>query len=374
MEKYHVCLVSDQPIPNLIPALLEQPSGVILLTSREMKERAAWLRLVLERKGIRVGECEIDAYDFTSVASSCEKLIRQAGSARTLELNVTCGTKIAALAGFHVFSNAGKRIFYQNTANSQLLELGPALSNKPIHGNHISVFDYLTAYGFSLMTEGGPTVGFEKRQPYLKALGRVLLHNNTLLGRLNATVERYGRKTSASFPLKELGAGGDELINLFVQCGVVSRSDTEVVTMPAEQNVFFCKGGWLEEYVFQAVFDLELDGLKPLINTNVVGKRHHLIENEFDVLFTYTDRLFIISCKTGRLDREMQGLPTKGKEALYELDSLSADAGGLFGRAMLVSARPVRPVDRNRAKEMDIALVEGTEVLEFEQKLRDWLR
>lgn len=46
----HVCLVSKQPLPNLIPILVSdpKPKEVILLVSHEMNERAGWLETVLK--------------------------------------------------------------------------------------------------------------------------------------------------------------------------------------------------------------------------------------------------------------------------------------------------------------------------------------
>ena len=44
----HICTVSDQILPNLIPALMDRPDQVVLLASERMREQAHHLRRVLK--------------------------------------------------------------------------------------------------------------------------------------------------------------------------------------------------------------------------------------------------------------------------------------------------------------------------------------
>ncbi len=54
----HLYLMSDQPTPNLTPALdpATAPKEVILLVSPDRRRQAAWLAGVLQSRGIRVVE------------------------------------------------------------------------------------------------------------------------------------------------------------------------------------------------------------------------------------------------------------------------------------------------------------------------------
>ena len=66
----HVCLVSAQATPNLIPALDEQwrPRRVVLATSSEMNSAADGLERVLKRRGIAIERLMIgDAYDYPGI-------------------------------------------------------------------------------------------------------------------------------------------------------------------------------------------------------------------------------------------------------------------------------------------------------------------
>ena len=61
--------------------------------------------------------------------------------------------------------------------------------------------------------------------------------------------------------------------------------------------------------------------------------------------------------------------PPKGKETIYELDSLTKAIGGLFAQQMLVSAHKLRPVHYWRARASKIEVVHGMEVLHLREKL-----
>lgn len=50
MRRIHVCLVSDQPIPNFTTVLQFKPDTVVLLKTKEMEEKARLFEDVLKRK------------------------------------------------------------------------------------------------------------------------------------------------------------------------------------------------------------------------------------------------------------------------------------------------------------------------------------
>lgn len=58
---------------------------------------------------------------------------------------------------------------------------------------------------------------------------------------------------------------------------------------------------------------------------------------------------------------------------VQQVDTLSDRAGGLFGRPLLVSARRLRDSDRERAKKMEIGLIDGSDVLALKENIRRWL-
>jgi hypothetical protein len=74
-----------------------------LLVSPEMKAQADRLKKIIQPRGIAVEMREIaSADDFAAMQQTCEGIIAENPEAE-LTLNVTGGTKIAALAAFQAF-------------------------------------------------------------------------------------------------------------------------------------------------------------------------------------------------------------------------------------------------------------------------------
>lgn len=175
-ESTHVCLISEQPIPNLIPLLLEKPGRAIFMVSPEMTAQAERLTRVLQPRGISVDSRKIpSAYDFKTVEQACRD-IAQAEISGNLVLNVTGGTKIAALAAFQFFYFNNHRIIYLDTFNNQLLQLAPENSATPLLDNLIKVGDYLIAYGMN--PEHVADSRDAGNRPGLNELAQLLLRTN----------------------------------------------------------------------------------------------------------------------------------------------------------------------------------------------------
>ncbi len=368
----HVCLISDQPIPNLVPLLLEKPVKALLLVSPEMKAQADRLKNIVQPRGIEVEMREIaSAYDFGAMQQTCEEIIKNCPHTE-LTLNVTGGTKIAALAAFQSFYFNNRRIVYLDTFHGKLVQLAPINDFIPVRDNFVKVRDCLLAYGMNPLSGKNPP---PVRRPGLHDLARLLTADSPLLGRLNNAIARCGKNPAyATLHVNDLGPGADDLVSLLEVCGVAGRVSSTGLNMPSREKIFFCHGGWLEEYVYWSVKDLGLRGLDLAMNVEVEwdGKGRQPTKNEFDVLFTHANRLHLISCKASNPERETQS-GSRATEALNELDTLADRAGGLFGRAMLVSARRLSDYDRERAEKMRIRLVEAEAVLHLRDELRRWI-
>jgi hypothetical protein len=289
-----------------------------------------------------------------------------------LTLNVTGGTKVAALAAFQVSYFQNLRIIYLNTRDNQLLQFSPESSSTKIEKNHIKTKDYLVAYGMNPISGAHSS---PKRRPGLSELSETLIGDNDLLSKLNSAIERQRNKNSGiNLNLNELGNNAETLANILHTTGAAEQTNSNNLHISTPENIFFCQGGWLEEHVYWNINDLSIKHLDVAMNVKVEwdGEGKQPTENEFDVLFTQNNRLHIISCKTSNPDRET---PTgdKATETLNELDTLADRAGGLFGRAMLVSARKLRDADRERAKKMKIELVDGQDVLRLKERIQSWM-
>ena len=281
----HVCLISEQPIPNLIPLLLEKPGRAIFLVSPEMTAQAERLKKVLQPRGISVDIRNIpSAYDFKTVEQACRDIAQTEAISGNLVLNVTGGTKIAALAAFQFFYFNNYRIIYLDTFNNQLLQLAPENSATPLLDNLIKARDYLITYGMTPLFWNDARE--ERNLPDLRELARLLVQNEPLLSRLNAAIDRHGKKPSyANLTLTELGEKAEDLAVCLEKCGVATQTQSGVVNISSEEKIFFCQGGWLEEYVYWTVKSLGIKDLDLAMNVKVQwdgkGKKPTKEEAEF---------------------------------------------------------------------------------------------
>ena len=103
--KTHVCIVSDQPIPNYVPILDTQfrPKEVFLLTTPKMQTKAEILKRTIEKRcQIQPEIINIDnAYNMEELKKKILVLLGQiGGQTKDVALNVTGGTKLMAIAAF----------------------------------------------------------------------------------------------------------------------------------------------------------------------------------------------------------------------------------------------------------------------------------
>ena len=119
MQKYdiHVCLVSAQAAPNLLPILDSEfkPKKAIFLVSKAMKQRAEYLAKTFEKLNVKVELKNIsDEFNFGLMEDEIFKLVEEYEN-ESIALNVTGGTKLMSIAAENAFSALGKPIFYIDT-------------------------------------------------------------------------------------------------------------------------------------------------------------------------------------------------------------------------------------------------------------------
>lgn len=394
--KTHVCLVSKELIPNVLPVLLGRPEliapsnlpewirqtdQIVLLTSPEMKQQAELLENFLQPRGFHCENVRIDAYDFASVLTACADVIAKYGDDELI-LNVTGSTKVVAIAAYQQFSSAFKRIIYTDTANDRILVLGNQPDSIPLKNNLLDVGEYLACYGKRLIGVHTDINEVEQRRALTENLCKLFVRHPYLLSHFNWLIPQ---EPEGQYPLTvDLGGkdGSEQLIELLVAAGMATSPEAGQLRMETPDNHFYLHGGWLEEYVYNTVTSMRLDGLDCHLNVNIEWNDPRTsmpTQNELDVLFTCKNRLHVISCKASNLGKirnipqthDGKGVsePPKGKETIYELDSLTKAIGGIFAQQMLVSAHRLRPVHYWRAQASKIEVVHGMEVLHLREKL-----
>jgi hypothetical protein len=374
MSHIHVCLVSEQPIPNLTTMLQFRPEHVILLKTKEMEEKACLLKDVIKQKGFEVTDEVIEAYDINNVINVSESIIKRCKECN-VTLNITGGTKIGTLGTFQAFYTAGKVIFYVDTLHNKILQLFPESQQQDIEITvKISIKDYLAAYGFIVED-------FVKDDSYIfkrKDLTNALANNIDTVKQLNQRLHPFDEEYT-QFPVTISISVNDKFKSIINQLNGVSL-EGNMLKINDFLSLRYLKGGWFEEYVYMQAKALVPDEIKLNVTGRWVTSSKHKPKNEFDVLFSKGNRLFYISCKTSNPNRktyDKQGTDDAegvGREYLYELDSIGDTALGLFGKRMIASARKIEdPYIKGRARILKIDVVDGKDIITMKDKLRQWL-
>ncbi len=370
----HLCLVSAQATPNLIPVMdaATAPRRVVLAVSPDMKPRGDWLSAVLRRHGTQVEVLNVpDAYDF----DGCWEIFSDWLIAQSVDvaLNVTGGTKVMAMAAQDVFREAGKPVFYVNVNNDSVLRLDRG--EQPfVLPTKIKLREYLESHGYSVEGEvQRPNITGEQRD-FLDRLAYESGRLGSSLGRLNWLAQQA--KGSLVSPL-DAGDGGsralDELLGMFSAAGWLSLAENKLV-FRNEAARQFVNGGWLEFLVYQSLANLasKFEFADYAIGLKVIapdGKTR----NELDGAFLYRNTLHLIECKSANLAASGKVEESSGTEALYKLDGLR-DMGGLRTKALLLDYRgSLNDADKRRAAQMKLQIISGSQLRDLTGALKSWL-
>jgi hypothetical protein len=151
--KIHVCLVSDQILANLIPALMERPDRVVLVASRVMKEKGLDARLASQLSAEGIPSDVVDdapdtrLMDIHGYAGKLAAALSEACPDAAVTLNATGGTKLMTLGFVPAFETSGARIIYTDTAHHRIEYIGREIREPEPMTDVLDVPGYLAAQG-----------------------------------------------------------------------------------------------------------------------------------------------------------------------------------------------------------------------------------
>lgn len=377
MKKYpiHLCMVSGQPLPNLIPLLDSsmRPEKVLLLVSRDMQRQSERLRQVMQQHGCQVmDDVPVMPYDVDDIRQVVQQQIEMY-QASGIALNVTGGTKPMALMANELFSRAGLPVFYVDTDNGNYITLSPQTGAVKLP-DIVDIRSYLICYGYSInehkTAEKQPPV---RKQETVRLL-QDLVNRTTRFENALTIMNRYASQATGALEvlvdLKHTRINQFmELVRLFSTYGLL-RFEQNRIRFADEGARFFVNGGWLEEYVADQLRQLKETGEICDYASNLVVNTATGVENELDAVFTSKNRLNLIECKTKRFDDRAH----KADDTAFKLETLKEVMGGTFGKAMLVTFRKLGEKDRERCKEYRIRVVEGEQLKNLKNILKNWIK
>ena len=347
MKTCLVSLISDQTIPNILVAGHYVPDFLLFITtpSMEKKGKCSAILDVLKQRGhdythafkkIVVAEDSVD-----KIQSDVSVWLDSEGRQFRFIVNLTGGNKLMSIAAFDLFSGYDSVMGYVPIPRNEFLIPFPKKQPKEPVGLHerLTVREYLNAYGFTIDNEAAleknkqeafdraPVSTFmfdnyETVKPLLKYLGGCLrpLKDRQL---------KKGYTFSGVFSAQHKEQ--DALCDMLgFEC-----ENSEITKKIYKTEWNFLRGGWLEEYLFLCLFKAMPRGSD--IQLSVVCNDPQGNRNEFDIMFTCENSLYIVECKSLDAREESDGAG-KGtvNEFLYKLGALRQKFG-LTPRAFLAT-------------------------------------
>lgn len=363
MKKYkqQIIMVSGQMIPNVTPVLDEaiRPEKVILCSSDAMKQRAESLASYFTKKGIDVEIYPLgSAYDFAELQERFLALAERFENDASVAINLTGGTKLMTIAAQMFFDEFPR--FYVIPEKDQIVMID---ERKPEHyeiEDQILLRDYFAIHGYTVTAQQR-----KKKIPQKTAeLADTLLKNYDTYKHQIGVLNALAAKAEDAYSLavrNEISDQTCDLLDLFYRHGSLSYYDDKKIEFASAEARDFCKGFWLEDFVCAELAKVDaaigLQDWAASINIeNTSGTK-----NEIDAAFLYNNELYVIECKTARMDQ-------KGSDVLYKLDTIRGYAG-LYTKSLIASFKELEPHDRQRAKDLGISLIEGKNLNRFAERI-----
>lgn len=362
---HHLCLLSDQCIPNYLPLQNEKVKAthVTLAVTAAMQKKAKAFREALERRKIPVGDdlSISDANDILKIEEEVMSWVEK-HEKEDLVLNVTGGTKPMAIAAQEVFRMAGKPVFYVDIQTDRLVWVSEKMEEKrdPIQlkKNALKLKALFELNGIDFLSMGEKPTQNEKWIRFASFLASIEGQKYMdVIGEINRLAsEAENHKTLHVKPLYSEGLNmtlwEDFLAELRENGLIKGGRDRMPFTFESKEAREFCQGGWLEHFVFEKLKEIyRLGSDHAWMNAEI--KFSNDTKQELDVVLAWQNSLVLLECKTRNMTREGVAM-----DALFKVAELGRQVGGLRKKTVLVSYRPVRDEDQDRARLLGVDIVD----------------
>lgn len=349
--KIHLCLISSQLIPNLIPLFKQtlRPNAVICLVSPDMQEVFQNFRSILAKERIEVIEKTISPLDWKDCEDKILSITEEYQD-HELILNSTGGTKIMAFAAYEIFRKKKLEILYVDTQNSKILCYKGDRIHEINFTNEINTDYYLMCYGQEISS-------FQNySEKYNFDYSNLLKIKKDKWKYFYKRIQNY--QNHKDYPLElDYSNGYEAIIDFFESKNILLKKKGNQISFPNKESYTFVTGGWLESYLyFTLIRVLKDSGAEILSRVQVKGKAG---SNEYDVTVMYHNRLYLFECKSGSLSLKNKSTE-RSDDTVYKLFSL-IKSSGLFANGILFSHQKLRSQDRTRANNYGIKILDNTE-------------
>lgn len=341
MSNIHVCLVSEQTIPNILAIYHFKPDSVIFCTTERMeneKRRDAIIN-TLKLYGIDYSKSHEKVTVDQDCLEDCELKFKTEIVTRykneKVVVNLTGGTKIMVLAAYNVFKNVAEQMIYTPIPKNEFLTVFPRngeCRSPESLDLRLSVQAYITAYGVKVNNShklDKLKFNASNREVTCKWMIQNYLDIENLLSEFYKALSEARSKKKETFNLK-------------MDCQLQNQKEKELMKMlkmPDERieksigidDILFLTGDWLSDFCYNEINSLSVDDCV----TGIVLISPKGTDNEFDVMFTKDNALYIVECKSLKQTHD------KDADILYKISALQHDFGLKVNGFLVSTARSI---------------------------------
>lgn len=368
-RKIQVIMVSGQMIPNVLPAVDRQykPEKIILCTSSEMTHHAEILEKYFSAHQIKTERFDVgDALDYHNLLERFFELRMNLDDViQNVSVNMTGGTKLMTLAAMDSFNSKEKeaQLFYVQPKRNTIISLRQDDRKAHELNSTLKIEDFFRIHGYKVTSIDRSPVA-ESKIGFARELFAGYDRFRDALSTLNYFASEAEGKRTLDYLIAGQGISLDnnnalDLLALCSKYGLISYYDDRKISFADPESRRMCQGIWLEYFVHSQLQQMKLQDRAMSIQLESPNGT----KNELDGAFLYQNMLYILECKTSRVERSGEGT-----RIIYKLDSLKGIPGN-FTRSLIISFLPFDPYEKLRADELRITCIVGKAIPNLEKNL-----
>ena len=395
MPSIHLCLISNNILPNLIPALSDPDIKGVITFSGDGHQNKQRRRLVDMLEAKHISQLKSfnanNSFDFATLYTTALKLVSylQAHYAdHVWKINLTAGTKPMSLAVFQALQGCPQAQFiYQDTQHKMIRTMDESTLPQA-NASVIDLPSYLLAHNFIMdhnAAEHPDDIEYMQQRRslineiFIRNIGRIWLLT-TVLNFPASTAADIKKNTSLTQPLpnNKIKKDAVPLLEKLETFGLFQWDrQHQTIHFTNKESATFLAGGWLEEYAYWSAVEAGIEH----IGLNVTGKWDQKVTggeegnttNEFDLVLCHHNQLLVVECKALAFNKD-----TNGQDIVNKIEALGKNLGGLFGKSMLLASDKLTEdskytkhiVDRLTSYRID--LVQSSEMRQLSYQFKQW--
>ncbi|MEA3222951.1 MAG: DUF1887 family CARF protein, partial [Thermodesulfobacteriota bacterium] len=266
-------------------------------------------------------------------------------------VNLTGGTKLMSIGVYNFFRNKQGSIFYMPIGKNLYRKIFPDVKKKEKPINYrVNIEEYLTSYGVEIIDK-------QSINPLLRSSGYTRRFFEYYIQAPSSDIDLLDSLRPYRSKNKVTIDKIDGLAVFLQRLNFDPYSPGRLT----KAEIKYLTGEWFEEYVYSWL----KSGLKlseDAIVDSIQIKRKDA-QNEFDVMFTYNNALYVIECKTSVFDKQDNRYIIN--ETMYKLAALRMNFG-LFAKAYLFTLSEcgedrgkIQQIHMDRSEVLNIKILDG---------------